>query len=91
MGPQTIPNDLKSTKEIAGQLGVSVHTIRRWVNAGRLPGFRIGGRLRVSLQDALALIQQVEPTTGPQPETRADRDRREAEVDSVLRKMKVRR
>jgi excisionase family DNA binding protein len=34
--------------ETARLLGVSERTIRRWLRAGRLTGYRIGGRIRIA-------------------------------------------
>jgi excisionase family DNA binding protein len=82
---------LKSTKDVAELLGVKVPTVWRWIKAGKLPAFRIGSRLRVSLADALAAVQLVQPAGGPRPETRSERRRRDAETDRVLRAAGVRR
>jgi excisionase family DNA binding protein len=91
MDATNIPNDLVTPNEAAAALKVSAGSIRRWVHVGKLPGFRIGGRLRVSLADALAAVQVVQPAGGPRPETRSERRRRDAETDRVLRAAGVRR
>jgi len=36
-----------TVRTVASELGVSEHTVRRWINDGVLPGVRVGGRLRV--------------------------------------------
>lgn len=35
-----------STREVADALGVSVYTVRNWLNAGRLQGTRLAGSQR---------------------------------------------
>jgi excisionase family DNA binding protein len=37
-----------SPSEVARRLGTSTRTVQRWINAGRLPARRIGGRWRVA-------------------------------------------
>jgi len=40
--------DELTPREVAEELGVTVRTVQRWILAGRLPGSRVGGRMRVS-------------------------------------------
>jgi excisionase family DNA binding protein len=46
---------------------VPERTLRNWIDAGQLPAWRIGGRLRVRLEDVDALAQPVEPKPKPRP------------------------
>ncbi|GAB2575911.1 helix-turn-helix domain-containing protein [Microlunatus antarcticus] len=47
----------------ASALGVDPRTIRRWIADGRLPGYRVGGKLlRVDMADIDALVTPVTST-----------------------------
>jgi excisionase family DNA binding protein len=48
--------------EVARMLDVSEPTVRRWLASGRLPGVRVGGRLRV---DPTAVVEFVKPAGPP--------------------------
>lgn len=37
--------------------GVDEKTVRRWIKAGRLPGYFIGGRWRIKATDAEAFVE----------------------------------
>ena len=39
----TMAERLLTVADVAERLGVSVFTVREWLKAGRLPGFRMGG------------------------------------------------
>ncbi len=39
--------DELTPREVAQELGVTVRTVQRWIATGRLPGTRVGGRMRV--------------------------------------------
>ena len=41
-------DDDLTPRQVAEQLGVTVRTVQRWINDGRLPAERVGGRMRVS-------------------------------------------
>ncbi len=43
--------DELTPREVARELGVTVRTVQRWIANGRLPGTRVGGRVRVSRRD----------------------------------------
>ncbi|MGH2483620.1 MAG: helix-turn-helix domain-containing protein, partial [Candidatus Limnocylindria bacterium] len=38
--------DELTPREVAEELGVTVRTVQRWIAGGRLPGTRVGGRMR---------------------------------------------
>jgi acetyl-CoA/propionyl-CoA carboxylase biotin carboxyl carrier protein len=50
-----VDEELLTPREVAGQLGVTTRTVQRWIAGGRLPGVRVGGRLRVS-RSSLAAV-----------------------------------
>ena len=43
-----VTDDDLTPRQVAEQLGVTVRTVQRWINDGRLPAERVGGRMRVS-------------------------------------------
>jgi excisionase family DNA binding protein len=65
--------DELTPREVAQELGVSVRTVQRWIAAGRLPGTRVGGRMRVSraalptVAEAAAVPGLDRPEPGPVP------------------------
>ncbi len=84
------PQDLMSTTAAAKFLNVDPATVRRWASIGKLPAYRIVGRLRISRADLAALVKPVEPDSSPRPLTRSERERRDAETDATLRAFGVR-
>jgi excisionase family DNA binding protein len=48
---------LLTSRELAGLLGFSTATIVDWFEAGKLPGFRIGGRLRFRESEILIWLE----------------------------------
>lgn len=44
-------NEYQSTKQIAKLLGVKTFTIRRWIDKGLLPAYKIGKELRIKRTD----------------------------------------
>ncbi len=48
-------------REVASELGVTVRTVQRWINDGRLKATRVGSRLRVS-RSSLRAVADVETT-----------------------------
>lgn len=50
-------SDILTPAEVAVRLGVAPSTVRRWINAGRLPAVRIGSRLRIREAD-LARVER---------------------------------
>ena len=86
----TIPTDLLTPIEAAKLLGTSSRSVRNWIRFGRLPAFRIGGRLRICRADALAMFQRVK-TPGPMLPTKAESEARARWVDETLKSAGVRR
>lgn len=85
-----VPHDLVGPLDAAILLGVSSASIRRWVHDGKMPGFKVGGRLRVSKADALAMLQRV-AAPGPRLQTRAEVMERERITDETLRRAGIRK
>jgi excisionase family DNA binding protein len=54
-----VPNDLIDAKAGARLVGVHVSTIYRWVLTGRLRGYRVGSRYRVSRAAVLGMVVEV--------------------------------
>jgi excisionase family DNA binding protein len=58
-----LPNPLLlSVDQVAGQLGLHVRTVRRYVREGRLRAVRIGKQYRIAATDLAQLTGQVVPT-----------------------------
>lgn len=55
-GPERL--DVLTTTQAADLFGVTGQTIKNWVRAGRLPGYRIGGRIMIP---AAAVAEYVRP------------------------------
>jgi excisionase family DNA binding protein len=49
---------LLTSRELGDMLGFSPATIVDWFEAGKLPGFRIGGRLRFRLSEVEAWLEE---------------------------------
>jgi excisionase family DNA binding protein len=56
--------DELTPREVAQELGVTVRTVQRWIATGRLPGSRVGGRMRVP-RSALAAVTGPRAPAGP--------------------------
>ena len=56
---------LLKAREVADLLGFAAGTIVDWFEAGELPGFRIGGRLRFRETEVLTWLE--EHRQGPTP------------------------
>ncbi|UUW92683.1 helix-turn-helix domain-containing protein [Pimelobacter simplex] len=53
-----------TTAEVAAELRVNPETVRRWINAGKLPAVRLGPtNYRVERKDFDALVAQLRTTT----------------------------
>lgn len=55
-----LPEDTITAKAAARLVGVHVSAVYRWVMSGRLRAWRVGGRLRLSRADVLAVVQAVQ-------------------------------
>ncbi len=86
-----IPTDLLTPRQAGALLGVDGATVRRWIKAGKLPGFKLVGRVRVSKADVLALLVQHVPDCKPRPQTQAEIEASDAETDRILRAPGVRK
>lgn len=57
---------MSSLPDAAEQFGVSVKTLRRYISAGRITGYRFGPRmLRVDLDELDALLRPLAAGGGP--------------------------
>lgn len=58
----SLPTDLVTPKAAAALVGVSVNSIYRWVEEGRVRAYRVAGsRYRLSRADVLGLVEEVVP------------------------------
>jgi excisionase family DNA binding protein len=48
---------LLTAREIGALLGFSSSTVQDWAEAGKIPGFRVGGRLRFRETEVLAWLE----------------------------------
>jgi excisionase family DNA binding protein len=58
---------LLSARALADLLGFSPATIQDWYEAGTLPGFRIGGRLRFRASEVNAWLEERRQTPRHEP------------------------
>jgi excisionase family DNA binding protein len=69
-----LPKDLIDASAAALRLGVSRQTVNRWLNEGRLRGFKPAGRWRVSLSDLMRFAEAgCNLAPGQEPRGRARR------------------
>ena len=54
-----VPRDHAEAKQVARLLHLHPSTIYRWLQSGRLKGYRLGGKYRVSLASARALVEEL--------------------------------
>ena len=52
----SLPDDLISSTDAATLLHVATMTVRRWINEGQLPAYRIGKLYKVRKADVVAFI-----------------------------------
>lgn len=97
--PATIPADLIHLAVAAKILGVSRQSVLRWVIVGRMKGYRIGHRWRVSRADVQAAIQEwtvadannrIIAEEAARPAMKKELADREKKADRVLRENGVR-
>ena len=55
--------EMLSPTEVARRLGVSRRTVRRWVAAGVLPAYRVGGVIRIHPEELASFLER--SRTGP--------------------------
>jgi excisionase family DNA binding protein len=89
-----------SVGQAASLLGVSPSTVWRWIEAKKLPAYRIGPRrIRIREADLQALIRPARPTKGARaqvqltipPPTPEELARRQALVATILQRRQERR
>lgn len=83
--------DLLNPKEAAKILRCDPASIRRWVKVGLLPGYKIGTRVYVAVEDVEAMCQRAEPEEGARPLTKRELAAEAAETDRILREAGIRR
>jgi excisionase family DNA binding protein len=59
--PMSIPSDLIDVAVVARILQVHVSAVYRWLERGRIVGYRIGGRWRLSRADVMAFVRRTGP------------------------------
>lgn len=84
MNATELPNDLVTPNEAGKLIGVTGKTIRNWIDAGKLAGFRVGGRRRVSRECVLAMMTRDVPREGRGPMTKAESRAKAEHVRVVL-------
>jgi excisionase family DNA binding protein len=98
--PPELPEDLMTTKEAARLLKTCPQTILRWILKGKLPGYRIGYRWRVSRAELLAMVRHQTPAEAQArqaeakkllPPTKKELADDAAWVDAELKRMGIRK
>ena len=51
-----MPDEFLTVNEIAERLKLNPQTVRNWIDAGRLPAFRVGRRVRIRREDFEAVL-----------------------------------
>lgn len=57
--------DLIDATKAANLVGVSIYTLHRWISAGKLRAWKVGGRRRVLLAELQDLIVPITPRQAP--------------------------
>ncbi len=55
---KVIEREMLSPREVARRLGVSRRTVRRWVAAGVLPAYRVGGVIRIHPEELARFLER---------------------------------
>src|SRR5690349_18198843 len=61
--PQSVSTEHISIGQASRYLGVSIDTIRRWENAGKLTAHRLDGKNRYFLEEDLRRFKELKPLT----------------------------
>jgi acetyl-CoA/propionyl-CoA carboxylase biotin carboxyl carrier protein len=85
-----MPNDSLTPREVAEELGVTVRTVQRWVADGRLPGTRVGGRVRVSRSSLGAVAEHARGQRGIRALLVANRGEIVARIARTARRLGIR-
>ena len=80
-----LPSDAINCGKAAKILRCHPSAVWRWVEGGRLPGWRVGNRLYVSEADVRGQIRRVKPVSGPVPTPTAEITAMKARTARVLR------
>lgn len=87
-----IPEDLVTVQEVAKLLNTSTASVRRWVRVGMMPGFKLGGQMRISKADALAFLEPVVlDADRPRLTTQAEVIARQKADDAILRAVGIKK
>lgn len=62
------PDRMYALKEVAAIFRVTPMSVVRWIKAGKLPAFAIGGVVRVYGRDLIAATKVQTPKTKPAPQ-----------------------
>lgn len=89
MPSEYVPDDLVSTSRAAQLLKVNPCTVARWVIAGRLKGWRVAGRYRVSEGDVRAMMRPVQSDIPAREMTKGEREAASEAAKGRLRKRGV--
>jgi excisionase family DNA binding protein len=63
------PDDFMTVAEVAALLKLNQQTVRNWIDAGTLPGVRVGRRVRIKRSDFDAVIEASYSGRAPTTET----------------------
>lgn len=58
---------LLTARELGELLGFAAGTVVDWAEAGKVPAFKIGGRLRFRESEVVAWLEKHRISSGPQP------------------------
>ena len=69
MGVWRVAERLLSARELAELLGFSASTVVDWAEAGKVPAFKLGGRLRFRVSEVEAWLERsrLEPSVARRP------------------------